>query len=168
LDKNLSPSSRTVARHWKSCATRLPELVLMDYAMPHVNGAEAARHIWERHRIPVVMISGYADTDAVQASGEAGAIGYLIKPVGATDLGPAIEIAIQRARDLREARAKADDLEIQLRDRKLIERAKGVIMQRQHVTEEAAYRTLQRESRNQRRRMADLAQSVLSAQEILA
>ncbi len=114
------------------------------------------------------MISGYADTDVVRASGEAGAIGYLTKPVGAADLGSAIEIALQRARDLRDAQAKAEELETRLRERKLIERAKGVIMERQQISEESAYRTLQRESRNQRRRMADLALSVLSAQEILA
>ena len=94
----------------ESCAARQPELVLMDYAMPQINGAEAARHIWERHHMAVLMISGYADIDAVRASGQAGAIGYLITPMGTTDLDPAIGIALQWARDLRAARAKADDL----------------------------------------------------------
>ena len=151
------------------CATtQRPDLVLMDFALPGANGAEAAREIWRSLGIPSLIVSGYADEMCVGAADEAGAIGYLVKPVGALDLSPAINVALGRARDLRAAQEHADDLARQLEERKVIERAKGVLMERLQLTEEAAYRKMQRESRNQRRRLADLAASVLAAEGAIA
>ncbi len=152
----------------RSTAETCPDLVLMDYEMPELDGAAAAGEIWRSLSVPSLMVSGHAGGEPVSESSEAGAIGYLVKPVGAADLGPAIDIGLKRARDLRQAHEAAASLSTQLVDRKLIERAKGVLMESQGISEEAAYRKLQRESRNQRRRIADLARMVISAEGVLA
>ncbi len=141
-----------------------PDVALVDLALPELDGAEVTRELWHALGVPSLIVSGYADDTSIKAATAAGALGYLVKPVGAVDLQPAIDVAIVRARDLREAQAHADDLTRRLHERKVIERAKGLLMDRLNLTEDAAYRRLQRESRNQRRPLADLAASAIATE----
>ena len=103
----------------RSTAEMHPDLMLMDYEMPELDGAAAAREIWRSLAVPSLMVSGHAGGEPVSESSEAGAIGYLVKPVGAADLGPAIDIGLNRARDLREAHEAVASLSTQLVNRKL-------------------------------------------------
>ena len=143
-----------------------PDAILMDVLLPGANGIEAAQAI--SRALPgtaIVLISGDDTIQLTDAEAEAsGAVAFLPKPVPPRVLDSTIRLAVARAGALRQARQEAADLKQMLEDRKVIERAKGILMRRTGCSEPEAYRILQRSSQDRSRRMVDIAKAVLDAE----
>ena len=138
-----------------------PDVVLMDIKMPDMNGLEAAKLLTEERVAPVVLLTAYSDRDLIQQAREAGVVGYLVKPVQEANLTPAIEVAMARFQEFRTLEREVDDLEEQLETRKLVDRAKGILMDTQGLTESAAFRRIQKMSMNTRKSMKEIAQAII-------
>lgn len=144
-----------------------PDLVVLDIKMPGMDGLEAARQIVERYPCAIVFLTVHAEDEVVQQAGEVGAFAYLLKPFRKQELGPALEIALKRFRDLQAKDQEVQELKDALETRKLIERAKGLLMDRLGLSEGEAFRRIHFMARNQNKTMKEIAQSILSASEIL-
>jgi AmiR/NasT family two-component response regulator len=123
-----------------------PDLAVLDVKMPQLDGIEAARRILDERPIPIVMLTAYGQDELVSRAVEAGVFGYLVKPFRETDLLPAIHTARARHEELSELREEASSLAEALAARKSIERAKGLLMKKEKLTEEEAYGRLRRAS----------------------
>lgn len=145
----------------------LPDVIIMDFRMPEMDGAEAATRIQERCPTPIIMLTAYADQETIRKVEKAGALAYLVKPVSENDLPPAINIALARFRDVQALKTRVSDLEESLEARKLIERAKGILMQRLRLNERDAYERLRQRARDKRVKMKDIAQAIIEAEELL-
>jgi two-component system, response regulator PdtaR len=144
-----------------------PDLVLLDVRMPHLDGLTAAQQIHEERPVPIIAVTAYSDADTVTHAARAPIFHYLVKPVTAAQLDAAIRIAFARHEDWLASQRESDDLRRKLDDRKVIERAKGILMERENITESAAYRILQRTSQSRNMSMADLARSLLAAEDLI-
>jgi AmiR/NasT family two-component response regulator len=142
-----------------------PDVVLMDIKMPDTDGIEAARILTEERIAPVVLLTAYSQRDLVDRAKLAGVVGYLVKPIQEADLAPAIEIALSRFVEFRELEREVDNLHDQLETRKLVDRAKGILMDSQGMTEAAAFRRIQKMSMNTRRSMKEIAQAIILTHE---
>ncbi len=151
-----------------SLAGRLkPDLIIMDIRMPEMEGTEAAARIRDQMALPIIMLTAYADKDTIRKAEAAGALAYLVKPVNENELPPAINIALARHRELQALRSENMDLQDALEARKLIERAKGILMQRLGLNERDAYERLRQRARDKRAKMKDIAQAIIEAEELL-
>lgn len=151
-----------------SLAIRLkPDLIMMDIRMPEMEGTEAASRIRDQMSVPIIMLTAYADREMIKRAEAAGALAYLVKPVNENELPPAINIALARHREMQALRNKVDELEDSLEARKLIERAKGILMQRLGLSERDAYEKLRQRARDKRAKMKDIAQAIIEAEELL-
>lgn len=149
-------------------ANRLkPDLIMMDIRMPEMEGTEAAARIRDQMPVPIIMLTAYADKDTVRKAEAAGALAYLVKPVNENELPPAINIALARFREIQGLRSHVSELEDSLEARKLIERAKGILMQRLGLNERDAYERLRQRARDKRAKMKDIAQAIIEAEELL-
>lgn len=144
-----------------------PDLVLLDVRMPHLDGLTAAQQIHEDRPVPIIAVTAYSDAETVTQATRAPIFHYLVKPVSAAQLDAAIQVAFARHDDWLSSRREGDDLRRKLDDRKVIERAKGILMERENITENAAYRILQRTSQSRNMSMADLARSLLAAEDLV-
>lgn len=142
-----------------------PDVVLMDVRMPDMDGVEAAKVLTAERIAPVVLLTAYSERDLVQRAKDAGVVGYLVKPIQEADLAPAIEIAISRFVEFRELEKEIDNLQDQLETRKLVDRAKGILMDAQGLTESAAFRRIQKMSMNTRKSMREIAQAIILTHE---
>ena len=142
---------------------RHPELVIMDIKMPGTDGLAAAERIVEEGLGAVLILTAFSQRDLVQLAAEAGAMGYLVKPFQKSDLLPAIEIALARHQELGAVRAESSDLADQLATHKLVDRAKGRLMDDRGMTEGEAFRHIQKRAMDERRPMKEVAQDVLDA-----
>lgn len=142
-----------------------PDVVLMDVRMPDMDGVEAAKVLTAERIAPVVLLTAYSEKDLVQRAKDAGVVGYLVKPIQEADLAPAIEIAISRFVEFRELEKEIDNLQDQLETRKLVDRAKGILMDAQGLTESAAFRRIQKMSMNTRKSMREIAQAIILTHE---
>ena len=138
-----------------------PDVVLMDIDMPDMTGTQAAKVLTQERIAPVVLISAYSDRNLIQEARDAGVVAYLVKPVQESNLAPAIEVALARFGVFREIEKEISDLEEQLETRKLVDRAKGILMDTQGLTEAAAFRRIQRMSMNTRKSMKEIAQAII-------
>jgi two-component system, response regulator PdtaR len=123
-----------------------PDLAILDVKMPRLDGIEAARRILDERPIPIVMLTAYGQDELVSRAVEAGVFGYLVKPFREADLLPAIATAKARHEELAELREEADSLAEALAARKAIERAKGLLMERDGLSEDEAFKRLRRAS----------------------
>jgi response regulator NasT len=139
----------------------------MDIRMPEMEGTEAAARIRDQNPAPIIMLTAYADKDTIRKAEAAGALGYLVKPVNENELPPAINIALARFREIQALRAEVVELQDSLEARKLIERAKGILMQRLGLSERDAYERLRQRARDKRAKMKDIAQAIIEAEELL-
>ena len=147
-----------------------PDLILMDIKMPRMDGIEAARNI-NRSRgsfIPIVLVTAYAEAPLVERAKESGVLGYLIKPVHLDDLVPAVELAHNAARRINALEGAVENLSEELESRKLVERAKGILMKRLKIGEEEAYQMMRQEARRQRIKLKSLARAIVSSQSFLS
>jgi two-component system, response regulator PdtaR len=126
--------------------TAEPDVAVLDVKMPRLDGIEAARRILDERPIPIVMLTAYGQDELVSRAVEAGVFGYLVKPFRESDLVPAIQTARARHDELAEARAEAGSLAEALAARKAIERAKGLLMEKEDISEQEAFARLRRAS----------------------
>ncbi|MDR7538981.1 MAG: response regulator [Armatimonadota bacterium] len=143
-----------------------PDLVFLDIKMPGLDGLAAAERLAQTYRLPVIVLTAYGDRDLVERARQAGVMGYLMKPLRETDLQPAIEVALARFRDLQALAEEVSGLQETLEVRKLVERAKGALMQRLGLAEEEAYRRIQRASRDTRRPMKEIARRIVEGEDL--
>jgi AmiR/NasT family two-component response regulator len=140
---------------------RTPDLVIMDIKMPGLDGLSAAERIVEQGLGAVLILTAFSGRDLVQRAAEAGAMGYLVKPFQKSDLMPALELALARYAELSTLKTEAADLVERLETRKLVDRAKGRLMDTEQMTEAEAFRHLQKRAMDDRRPMRDVAKDVL-------
>lgn len=139
-----------------------PDLVICDVKMPKMDGITAAAQITEARIAPVVILTAFSQRDLVERARDAGAMAYLIKPFQKRDLLPAIEMVTSRFAEIRALEAEVGDLRERLEARKLIERAKGVLMSHHRMSEPEAFRWIQRAAMDNRRSMRSVAELVLT------
>jgi response regulator NasT len=139
-----------------------PDLALLDVKMPKLDGIEAARQILEERPIPIVMVTAYGERELVARAVEAGVFGYLVKPFRETDVLPAIETARARHDELAALREEADSLGEALAARKAIERAKGLLMQREGLSEADAFARLRKASQISGRPLKVVAEALIA------
>jgi two-component system, response regulator PdtaR len=145
--------------------TLKPDLVLMDIKMPELDGISAAQTLSQERVTPVLLLTAYADREFVDRAVDAGVMGYLVKPFAEAQLKPAIEVALERWRELRQMQHELTSTQETLETRKLVERAKGVLMDSQNLKEAEAFRRIQRLSMNSRKSMREVAEAILLAHE---
>lgn len=138
-----------------------PDLAILDVKMPKLDGISVAAKLQEMS-IPVVMLTSFSDADLVKSATEAGAMAYVVKPFGAHDLLPAIQIALSRGQELIDLEAEIADLSERLETRKLLDRAKGVLQIKMKLTEPEAYRWMQKASMDRRLTIAQVAETVIT------
>jgi response regulator NasT len=142
-----------------------PDVVLMDIKMPNMDGIQAARILTEEQIAPVVLLTAYGQKELVDQAKEAGVVGYLVKPFRENDLLPAIEVALSRFGEFKRVREEVKDLQNALETRKLVERAKGILMDTQGIEENEAFRKIQKMSMNTRKPMKEVAEAIILAHE---
>ncbi len=145
-----------------------PDLILMDINMPGpIDGIAATREILKHTPIPIIMLTAYSDDAYVDNALDAGACAYLVKPITSEQLLPAIKLAMYRFEALQDAIREATDMKDALETRKIIEKAKGILMQRRQISEADAFRQLQKMSRDRCQTMKITAQEIIKASELL-
>ncbi len=140
-----------------------PDVVIMDIKMPDMDGIEAARILTEEKIAPVLLLSAYSQQDLVERAKEAGVAGYIVKPFRESDLAPAIEVALSRFAEFRALEKEIGDLKQALETRKLVDRAKGILMDTQGLKEAEAFRKIQKMSMNTRKPMKEVAEAIILA-----
>jgi response regulator NasT len=139
-----------------------PDLAIMDVKMPRLDGIEAARRILDERPIPIVMLTAYGQEELVSRAIEAGVFGYLVKPFREQDLLPAIQTARARHEELAAVREEAESLADALAARKSIERAKGLLMEKEGLTEDEAFARLRKASQASQRPLKVIAEAVVA------
>jgi AmiR/NasT family two-component response regulator len=142
-----------------------PDIVIMDVKMPVMDGLTAAQQITEAEIAPVLLLTAYSQQDIVARATEAGVIAYLVKPVREQQLFPAVEVAVSRFRAWQELGRELDELKESLATRKLVDRAKGILMTAHKMTEQEAYRKMQQFSMAKRISLKKLAEEIIAADE---
>ena len=138
-----------------------PDLAILDLKMPVMDGIQAAEHITNERLSAVLVLTAFSQRDLIDAARRAGAMAYLVKPFQKHDLLPAIEIAAQRFADLQGLKDEVGDLTDRLESRKLVERAKGLLQERERLSEPAAFRFLQKTAMERRLSMRAVAEQVI-------
>ncbi len=143
-----------------------PDVVIMDIKMPDMDGIEAATVLTEERVAPVVLLSAYSQRELVQRARDAGVVAYLVKPYREEELTPAIEIALARFAEFQDMQKQVSDLQEALETRKLVDRAKGILMDKQELTEAEAFRKIQKMSMDNRKPMKDVAEAIILAHQV--
>jgi response regulator NasT len=147
------------------CREARPDLVITDIKMPDMDGIEAAMRLYQEAPVPVILISAYHDPELIHRAEGDHVMGYLVKPIKQADLGPAIALAIRRFEQFEALAKEAQDLRQALEDRKLIERAKGILMRRASLDEPSAIRRLQRLASDRNLKLVEVARMLVTADE---
>jgi response regulator NasT len=147
------------------CRALRPDLVLTDIKMPELDGIDAAVQVYRERPVPVILVSAYHDAGLIQRAEADHILGYLVKPIKQADLGPVIALALRRFEQFEALRREASDLRQALEDRKVIERAKGILMKRAGLDEQEAFRRLQKTASEKSRKLVDIARMILVAEE---
>lgn len=142
------------------------DLAILDIKMPEMDGLDAAKLITEGKICPVLLLTAYSQQDLIDRAKEAGVFGYLIKPFKEADLLPAIEIAISRYKELEALEKEIGSLQDTLETRKLVDRAKGILMDKRSMKESDAFRWIQTQSMNNRKSMREIAEAIILTQDV--
>ena len=137
-----------------------PDIAILDIKMPGLDGIAAAREISGERRAAVLILTAFSQRELAEQARDAGTVGYLVKPFQKSDLIPAIEVALGRFRELRALESEVHALEVQLETRKVVERAKGLLMDR-GMSEKEAFSLIQQTAMRRRAKMRDVAQQIL-------
>ena len=140
-----------------------PDLVIMDIKMPDMDGVEAARLIAADHLAPVLLLTAFDDAELIERVKDAGVLAYLVKPVEEKNLFPAMEIALSRWQEMQSLEEELFAMRDSLETRKLLDRAKGILMQAHNISEAEAYRRMQRYSMEKRLSLKEVASAVVKA-----
>jgi response regulator NasT len=149
------------------CRALRPDLIITDIKMPDMDGIEAATQIYRDRPVPVILVSAYHDAALVERAEADHILGYLVKPIKQADLEPVIGLAMRRFEQFEALRREAASLRQALDDRKAIERAKGILMKRGPFDEQEAFRRLQKLASENNRKLVEVAQMILVAEEAL-
>jgi AmiR/NasT family two-component response regulator len=141
-----------------------PDLAILDIKMPGVDGLDAARAITAEHICAVLILTAFSQRELVEQARDAGALAYLVKPFQKTDLVPAIELAIGRFRELAAYREENRELQEQIETRKIVDRAKGKLMDEHGLRESEAFTFIQRRAMSERTRMRAVAERILAGE----
>ena len=140
-----------------------PDLVIMDIKMPEMDGITAAKAISSEKIAPVLLLTAYSQKEIVDRAKDSGVLAYLVKPVKESNLFPAIEIAISRFREIAQLEHELDDVKHSLEMRKLLDRAKGILMDAYGINESEAYRRIQQYSMAKRKTIKEVAQAIIDS-----
>ena len=140
---------------------RRPDLAILDIRMPGIDGLAAARQINEEGRCAVLILTAYSQRNLIEEARDAGALAYLIKPFTPAELVPAIEVALGRFREMQAIKESNSTLEDQLATRRVVDRAKGILMDDHGLKESEAFDFIQKTAMRDRRKMRDVAQDVI-------
>jgi response regulator NasT len=141
-----------------------PDVAILDIKMPGLDGLSAAREITGERRAAVVILTAFSQRDLIERARDAGAMAYLVKPYQRTELVPAIEVALARFAEMRDLHDRATTLEGQLETRKLVDRAKGHLMDTAALSEHAAFGFIQRTAMEERQTMRRIAERVIAGE----
>ena len=139
-----------------------PDVAIFDIKMPGMSGLEAAKIVSDKKICPVVMLTAFSQREIIEQARDAGALAYLVKPFQKTDLVPAIELAIARFAELRSLSGEVAALGAQLETRKLIDRSKGVLIDKHRLSESDAFAFIQSMAMSQRMKMGDIAEQIIA------
>jgi two-component system, response regulator PdtaR len=143
-----------------------PDLVILDIKMPTMDGIEAAQHVTAERLAPVVLLTAYSERALVGRAKDAGVTGYLVKPFRESELMPVIELALARFAEVQSMEAKIGDLNEKLESRKIVERAKGILMEVHGLSEAEAFNRIRRTSMDSRKSMRDVAEAILLTHQV--
>jgi response regulator NasT len=143
-----------------------PDVCILDVKMPVMDGIEAVNLITEDNIAPTILLTAYSDKELVDRAKDAGVFAYLVKPFKPSDLPPAIEVARSRFEQNQALNAEVGTLQERLETRKLIDRAKGILMDEHTLSESEAYRRIQVQSMNLRKTMKEVAEAIILAKSI--
>ncbi len=143
--------------------TAVPDVILIAVGLSDVDGIETSHDVMRHHPLPIVLTTSHYDARTIERAKRSGVMGYLVKPLRAEELSPVIELAITRFQDFVALRAENTNLKETLEARKTIERAKGLLMQQRHLSEDQAYTLMKKTSMNMRKPMAEVAQAIILA-----
>jgi response regulator NasT len=149
----------------EQCRAVRPDLVITDIKMPEMDGIDAAVALYKDTPLPVILVSAFHDAELIERAEADHIMGYLVKPIKQADLGPVIALATRRFEQFQELRKEASDLRQALEDRKLIERAKGLLMKKAGLDEAAAFRRLQKLASDKNLKLIAIARILLTAEE---
>jgi two-component system, response regulator PdtaR len=141
--------------------SRLPDIAILDIAMPKMDGITATREIRNKLKIPIIFLTAAFDPETVQKAKQAGVTTFLTKPLRKQDLWPAIELAFAHAYEMESLKEKVEELKETIETRKLVEKAKGVLMQSQGLSEPEAFRRMQKLAMDKRKSMRQIADAIL-------
>ena len=144
-----------------------PDLAILDIRMPEMDGIEAAEKITTERPIPIILLTAYSERELAERAATASVSAYLMKPVSEQDLLPAIALAVSRFKEFQSLHQEVDDLRDALMTRKLVERAKGILMRRLGLSEEDAFRRMQRRSQSENKRLGEIAEAIITADGML-
>lgn len=147
------------------CREARPDLVILDIKMPDLDGIDAATELYRMSPVPVILVSAYQEPELIARAEADHILAYLVKPIKQADLQPAISLATRRFEQFQALRQEAESLKQALEDRKLIERAKGVLMKRAGMSEEDAFRRMQKLASSKNQRLIEIARTILTADE---
>ena len=150
------------------CEKLKPQLVISDIKMPDMDGIEAADLICKPEPLPIIFISGYYDEKLVQRAQLSHVFAYLVKPIKGGELATAIAVAMARFQELQAVRTEANTLRKALKDRKIVERAKGILMERAGLSEERAFARLQKLSWDTNQKLVKVAETIILAEDAVA
>ncbi len=139
-----------------------PDVAIFDIKMPGMSGLEAAKIVSDKKICPVVMLTAFSQREIIEQARDAGALAYLVKPFQKTDLVPAIELAIARFAELKSLSGEVAALGAQLEIRKLVDRAKGVLIDKHQMSESDAFTFIQSKAMSQRMKMGDVAEQIIA------
>ena len=143
-----------------------PDLIIMDIKMPGLDGIGAAKILTEEKIAPVLFLTAFSQKELVDGAKEAGVVAYLVKPFRESELVPAIEVALARFSEFRVLEQQVGDLKDALETRKLVDRAKGLLMDTQSLTEAEAFRKIQKMSMNTRKSMREIAEAIILTHQV--
>jgi two-component system, response regulator PdtaR len=143
-----------------------PDAVIMAVGLPDGDGVEAARQVMASGACPVVLLTSHTDTEVSERAIAAGVLAFLVKPLRPEELGPALDVAVSRFRELSAMRLENETLKRMLETRKLVERAKGILMKRLGLSEPDAFRRIQKTAMDTRKPMSEVAQALLLTEEM--
>lgn len=144
-----------------------PDLAILDIKMPDPDGIQVAEQIMQNQPLPIILLTGYSERSLAERAAEAHVAAYLMKPVSPQELMPAIALATSRFVEFQTLNKEVNDLRDALETRKMVERAKGILMRRLNLNEEEAFRRMQRRSQNENKKMSEIANAVIMADGML-
>jgi AmiR/NasT family two-component response regulator len=138
-----------------------PDLIVMDVKMPKMNGIKASRIIQHTFKIPVLLLTAYSETDLIKEARSANVVGYLVKPISEQDLIPAVEVALGQSERIKTLLGNIKELECKMETRKIVEKAKGILMETYNLTEEEAYKKIRSHCMTNRTSMKEVAEYII-------